>query len=173
MASDAIQALPIGSIGTSTSLDGLKGVEVEVLSTKLPGVTASLVPAGSITRCKLVKASATIASSANVAVLWTTDASTGNVSAVSGAAAVTGTVAGFAILPSGTTGVSSGDYFWVAIRGPVLATTAGAVAAGAALATHSTAGAVDDTTVAYNTVVAYAMAAIGSATTGVIRAACA
>jgi hypothetical protein len=167
---DVIQALPIGAISTSASLAGLLGTELEVLSTNLPGVTASLVPIGSVTRVKLVRASAAIASSANVAILWTTDASTGTVSAVTGAAAVKGTVAGFAILPSGTTGVSSGDYFWVAIRGPVLATTAGAVAAGAALATHSTAGAVDDTTVVFNTVVARAMAAIGSATTGVIYA---
>lgn len=171
MAYDVIQILPVGAIGTSASLAGALGTEIEVPSTVLPGVTASLVPPGSITRVKLVKASAAIASSANAALLWTTDASTGTVNAVTGAAAVTGTVAGFAILPTGVTGVSSGDYFWVAIRGPVLGTTAAATAAGAALATHSTAGAVDDTTVAYNTVVAFGMAAIGSATTGVIRAA--
>ena len=171
MAYDVIQMLPIGSTSSSSALAGVLGIEQEVLSTKLPGVTASLVPPGSITRIKLVKASGAISAAQNVALLWTTDASTGTVGAVTGAAAVTGTVAGIAILPSAN--ATSGDYFWVAIRGPVLATTAGAVAAGAPLATHSTAGALDDTTVTYATVVARAMAAIGSATTGVVYAQCA
>lgn len=167
MAYDVLQALAPGAISTSTSLAGLLGIEQEVLSSQLPSVVA---PAGSITRIKLVKASAAIANSASRALLWTTDASTGTVALITAAAAVTGTVAGFAILPTGTTGVASGDYFWVAIRGPCLATTAAATAAGVALATHGAVGDIDDTTVTYATVVAYGMALTGGAVVATVRA---
>jgi hypothetical protein len=110
----------------------------------------------------------TISAAQNVCLKWKTGGeATYVVDAVTGAAAGAGTVAGVAQLPG--TDVAASTLFWVARQGPVTATTNGAVAAGAPLSTHGTAGKLDDTTLTYDTCVAYAMDAIGSATTGTVR----
>jgi hypothetical protein len=155
----ALTCLPlaIGQTSTNAALASLIGLEVPVENlTSVPGITW----------CRLVKSSAAI-SAANANVVIYGSPAAGTVSAVSGAAAVNGTIAGVAILPSAN--VADATYFWVARRGPVTATTAGAVVAGAALATHGSAGALDDTTVTYDTRCGSALAAIGSATTGIVN----
>lgn len=154
MGFQAIQALPIGQVSTNGALAPLLG------STVWSGLTQYM----------LVKSdTAAITSAANVFLKWKSgSAGTYVVDAVTGAAALAGTVAGIPQLPSGVTTLAASSYVWVARRGPATGTTAGAVTAGIGLATHSTAGAVDDTTVTYDTVVARAMDAIGSATTGTI-----
>lgn len=149
--------LAIGQTSTNASLASLVGMEVVVENyTTVLGFTTF----------RLVKSSAAITSAQNNVVIYGAPASN-TVSAVSGAAAVNGTVAGVAVLPSAN--VADATYFWVARRGPITATTAAAVAAGAALATHGSAGALDDTTVTYDTRVGNALAAIGSATTGIVN----
>lgn len=147
-----MQALPIGSTSTSGVYADLVGTEITVDKT---------------TYC-LVKSSAAISDANTMVLLWDSWGSF-TVNAVSGAAAERPTCAGFAVLPSAD--VATGTYFWVAVRGPVTATTAAAVAKEVPLATHGTAGNVDDTTVTASTTIAYSMDAIGSGTTGTVWAA--
>ncbi len=149
--------LAIGATSTSASLASLLGMEVTVQNhTSVAGMTTF----------RLVKSSAAItAANANVVIYGAPAANT--VSAVSGAAAVNGLVAGVAVLPSAN--VADATFFWVARRGMVTATAAGAIAAGAAIATHGAAGGVDDTVVTYDTRIGSALAAIAGAGTGVIN----
>lgn len=154
MAYDVIQALPIGQTSTNACFASSVGTRAVV-----GGVVYRL--------CKVDTAA--ISAAANVFLKFKTgSAASWVVDAVTGAAAATGTVAGIPQLPSGVTAAPAGAYLWVARKGRVTGTTAGAVAAGVGLATISTAGAVDDTTVTYDTVVARAPDAIGSATTGTL-----
>lgn len=154
------------------SLMNIAGLAIGQTSTN--GALASLVGTiytpDSKTYYMLVKVdTSAITAAANVCVKWKTGGvSTYIIDAVTGAAAVAGTVAGICQLPSGVTAAPLSAYLWVARQGPVTATTAGAVAAGAPLATHGAAGKLDDTTLTYDTCVAYAMDAIGSATTGTV-----
>lgn len=148
--------LAIGQTSTNASLASLLGQEVEVENyTTVKGMTTF----------RLVKSSAAIASCQNMMMIYGAPASN-TVSAVSGAAAVNGTLAGVAQLPS--TGVADATYFWVARKGPITASAAAAVVAGAALATHGTLGELDDTTVTFDTKCAEALALIGSQTTGIV-----
>lgn len=122
--------LAIGQKSSSGVLAPLVGIEIEVPSASV-GVTGTT----GISTVKLVKAAATFASCDGKAVLWTaSDLNT--VGAVAGAVAVSSTVAGIAyITPSGATGVTSGDYFWVVVRGPALASASAAYAVNVLLAT--------------------------------------
>jgi hypothetical protein len=145
--SNLIAALPIGQTSTSSVYAPLVGtIHCEDNTTYM-----------------LVKSSGAITAAQNAMLIW----DTGNVSsylvdAVSGAAATLGTLAGVAQLPSAD--VATLTYFWVARRGPATITVAGAIAESAVLATHGTAGALDDTTVTYDTACARAMNAIASGT---------
>ena len=132
---DAIQMLKPGQSSTSTSLEPLLGIEVEVPTRDL-GITTGA-PLFANTRLKLVKASAAIASSNKLFLLWTatTGSSASTVSAIAGAAAVRATVAGVALLPG--TGAASGDYFWVAVRGPAVVTCPGVVATNTSITTDA------------------------------------
>lgn len=153
------------------SLTNIAGLAIGQTSTNasLASLLGTIYTPDSKTYYMLVKCdTSAITAAQNVCVKWKTGAQgTYVVDAVTGAAAVSGTVAGVAQLPS--TAAPASGYFWVARQGPVTATTAGSVGAGAPLATHSTAGALDDTTVTYDTTVAYAMDAISGATTGTVR----
>lgn len=88
---------------------------------------------------------------------------TATVSGLADAAEVIANVAG--CVPSALNGESlvSGDRVLLIRRGPALLASAGAYDAGDALAVHSTAGKLDDTTVAENTTVARAFAAASGA----------
>lgn len=154
MSYDTIVPLAIGATSTSASLAPLVGTSV------VQGKTTYY----------LVKTdTAAISAAANVCLKFKTgSAASFLVDAVTGAAALAGTVAGVPQLPTGVTAAPASSYLWVATYGPITATTAGAVAAGVGVATHSTAGAVDDTTVTFDTRIGYAPDAIGSATTGTI-----
>jgi len=154
MAYDVIQALPIGQTSTNAVFASSVGTLAVV-----NGVTYRLMISDT--------AAITLAAN-NFCKFKTGSAATYVVDAVTGAAAIRGTVAGIPQLPSGVTTWALSTYAWVARAGRVTGTTAGAVAVGVGLATHSTAGAVDDTTVTYDTVIARAPTAIGSATTGVL-----
>jgi hypothetical protein len=152
-----ILPLAIGQTSTSASLASLLGTEVTVQNyTTVPGLTTF----------RLVKSSTAIASCQNMVVIFGAPAAQ-TVSAVAGAAAVNGTIAGVAVIPS--TGVATLTYFWVARRGPITASAAAAVAAGAGLATAGALGELDDATVTYDTRCANALAAIGSQTTGIVN----
>ncbi len=144
---NAIASLPIGQTSTSSYYAPLVG------SVHQEGATVYM----------LVKSSGAITAAQNAMLLFdSTGYLTYLTSAVSGAAAVSGTLAGVAQLPSAD--VATLTYFWVARRGPATITVAGAIAAGAVLATHGTAGALDDTTVTYDTACGRAMNAIASGT---------
>jgi hypothetical protein len=149
--SNNIQALPIGQTSTSDYYAEMVGTEIKV---------------GKTTYC-LVKSSAAISDADDAVVLWDSFASF-TVDAVSGAAAVRATCAGIAQIPG--TDIADDTYFWVAVRGPVTGTTAGAVTKETHLATHGSAGALDDTTVTDETTVAYSMDSVGSGTTATVWA---
>jgi hypothetical protein len=153
MATLSVAPLAIGQTSTNASLESLLG---------------AIYTPDSRTYYMLVKSfTSAITAAQNVMLIWKSGSADNYVvDAVSGAAAVKGTCAGIAQLS--TTAAPASSYFWVARQGPVTATTADAVAAGAALATHGAAGAVDDTTVTYATQIGVALDAIGSATTGTI-----
>jgi hypothetical protein len=155
MGFQAIQALPIGQTSSNGALASLLGTTVWK-----NGVQYMLV------KCD----TAAITAGATNVIKWKTgQAATGFiVDAVATAALAAGACAGIPILPTGVTAVPLSSYVWVARRGPVTALTAGAVAAGLGLAVHGAAGSLDDTTVTYDTVVARALDAIGSATTGTV-----
>lgn len=148
--------LAIGQTSTSASLASNLGMEV---------VVENYTTVAGMTTFRLVKSSAAITAARNVVVIYGAPAAN-TVSAVAGAAAVNGTIAGVAVLPAAD--VATLTYFWVARHGPITASAAAAVAAGAALATHGTAGELDDTTVTFDTKCAEALAAIGSQTTGIV-----
>jgi hypothetical protein len=152
------------------SLTNIAGLAIGQTSTNasLASLLGTIYTPDSKTYYMLVKTGAAITAAQNVCLKWkTAGQGTYIVDAVTGAAAVAGTVAGVAQTPAAD--VADATYLWVARQGPVTATTNGAVAAGAPLATHGTAGKLDDTTLTYDTCVAYAMDAIGSATTGTVR----
>lgn len=156
----SISHVPIGTKSQATFLAPLVGTEVDV-----PALTAGVAaPINGITTFKLVKASGAIAACDGMAVTWTA-ADQNTVGAVAGAGAAYATVAGIAyITKSGLTGVASGDYFWVAVRGPVNATASAAFAAQTLLAT-ATSGNVSSTVAATDgsTVVARSLAAAAGA----------
>lgn len=117
---------------------------------------------------RLVQASASITSAAKQALLWNGNRT--QVSAVAGAAALTAAVAGFALLGgTGSANAASGDVFWVVVRGPVIVTAAAAFTAANDLAQHAGPG-LDDATVAYDTVLAYSIAAAGGAGDALVTA---
>lgn len=154
--------LPVGQSSTNAALAPLVGMEIDVPSTALGTVVGAV---GGVTTLKLVKSSAPITAANAFCVLW--DAAESNtVGAITGAAADRATVAGVAILPSAN--VATATFFWVARRGPVLATSVGTITAKTALATHGAAGGLDDATVTDATRIAFSTAAIGAATTGVV-----
>jgi hypothetical protein len=159
MSYDLALPLAIGATSTNTALAGLLGAEYQVPSALLPSVSA---PAGAITTIRLVRATAAAANA--TLVLWSA-AATGTVAGVAGANALPGAVAGSCVL---TSAAANGDYFWVAKAGPALCTTSAAVAALAQLQVTAS-GTVDDGASAADTTIGWAMAAIGSATTGTIR----
>ncbi len=155
MGFQAIQALPIGQTSTNAALASLLGTTVWQGKTQYMLVK--------------VDTSAIAAAATNVLKFKTGQAATGFiVDALATAALAAGMCAGIPILPSGVTAAPASSFCWVARRGPVTALAAGAVAAGVGLAVHAAAGSLDDTTVTYDTVVARATDAIGSATTGVV-----
>jgi hypothetical protein len=151
MSYDAIQALPLGQTSTSAFYDAHLGRKLEVA-----GVTYRL----------MKSKTAVTAAQNNVCIFTVGSANSWHIGAISGAAALRGTVAGIPQLPSAD--LADETYCWVARAGLVTATTAAAIAAGKGLATHGAAGAVDDTTVTYETQIGFATDAIGSATTGTI-----
>ncbi len=153
MAYDVIQALPIGSVSTNAVYAGLLGARIvqNGVVYRLMKSDTSAITAAQNVFCKFKTGQAASG--------WVVDA-------VTGAAAAAGTVAGIPQIPG--TAWAANTYAWVARKGRVTGTTAGAVVAGLGLATISTAGAVDDTTVTYDTVVARATDAIASATTGTL-----
>lgn len=154
MSYDSIVPLAIGATSTSAAL--------------APHVGTSVVQ-GTTTYCLVKTDTAAIAAARNVCLKFKTgSAASFVVDAVTGAAALAGTVAGVPQLPTGVTAAPASSYLWVATYGPITATTAGAVAAGVGVATLGSAGAVDDTTVTFDTRIGYAPDAIGSATTGTI-----
>lgn len=155
MGFQAIQALPIGQISTNGALASLLG------STVWQGKTQYM-----LVKCD----TAAITGAATNVLKWKTGQAASGfiVDAVATAALAAGMCAGIPQLPTGTTTLALSTYCWVARRGPVTALTAGAVVAGVGLAVHGAAGSLDDTTVTYDTVVARATDAIGSATTGTV-----
>lgn len=173
MSLDLLALVP-GQTSTSGSLDALLGRErsVEDLTLTSPGNNGLAVTGVRGTSVlKLVKASSTLTATPGACIGWNSGDPTANtVTAVAAAAADTATVAGFALLPSGTTSVAAGTYFWVVRRGPVAVTTNGAVTATTRLAVHSTAGALDDTTVTSDTNVANSMASTSGAAVTVVYA---
>lgn len=135
MSYDVLLALkPYQSI-VGTSLDGLLGTEVEVASKEL-GITTGA-PLNAVTRLKLVKCSATLASCKNLFVLWTatTGSSASTIATIAGAAAIAPTVAGVALLPG--TGCVTGEVFWVAIRGPAIVNCPGVIATNVSFTTDA------------------------------------
>ena len=81
------------------------------------------------------------------------------------AAELAGVVAGVAPAALDAVALANGDYFLLQRGGYAEVATAAAVAAGKALAVHSTAGKVDDTTVTFETTMCYAQEAAGAAAT--------
>lgn len=159
MSASTLTALPVGQKSQNSALAALLGSEIEV-SSALLGLGTS---APGTTRLKLVKASADIASSDGRALTWTS-AALNTVGAVAGAVAVSATVAGVAyVTPSGATGVSSGDYFWVVVNGPAPAVGSAAFSAQVLLATAAS-GAVSGTLTATDgsTVIGRSLLALGA-----------
>lgn len=146
---------------TTNDLSQYLGMTVTVPSSKI-GITSVL---GFSTLC-LVKAAAAITSGNAQALSWSASASR-TVGAVAGASAQASIVAGFAYYSQAN--IVDASYFWVVRQGLVTATTAAAVAATKPLYQISTSG-LDDTTPTFDIVIAYSLAAIGSATTGVVNA---
>lgn len=150
-----IQAIPIGSTSTNSSLESLLGVEIEV-NNPIPAING-------VTRYRLVKTADATSIANGVPVLWSSiTARSVTVSGIA-ASALRGTVAGLAVLSpinavyaAGTLAVAS-TYFWVAVRGPAYSSGAtGAGAVGGALATQ-TGGALGTTAAAaFNTNIAVA-----------------
>jgi hypothetical protein len=162
-----IQPLTVGQTSTDASLEGLLGTVTEV-DNLLGTVPSSTVILGT-TNLRLVKASATISVVPGSPVSYS---ATNNytVGTLSGAAADRAIVAGFAVVPTGTTSIASGTYFWVAFQGPCLALCVGAIAANVRAAVHAGNG-LDDTTVTSDTSIAYTRAAVAGASTVAVIAA--
>jgi hypothetical protein len=162
-----IQPLTVGQTSTDASLAGLLGTITEV--DNLLGTVASSTVIPGTTTLRLVRASGAISVVPGSPVSYdTTNAYT--VGTLSAAAADRAIVAGFAVVPTGTTTVASGTYFWVAYNGPCLALCVGAIAANVRAAVHAGNG-LDDTTVTSDTSVAYTRAAVAGASTVAVIAA--
>lgn len=163
-----IAGFTIGQLTTDPSAAGLLGREIQLILN--PVYTTVTIPGGE-TVVKLVKASTTISCTPGQVLLWdaTTGSTTNQVGSLAGAAAVSGTVAGFALLPIGTTSITSGSYLWVARRGPTIAAYGAAAVAQTALATVAT-GNVDDTGATFDTKIAVSFGTVSGAGLGVAYA---
>lgn len=161
-----IASFTVGQLTTDASSAGLLGREVQIVLAGTPAANGLTLPGGE-TIAKLVKADATIACTPGQVLLWTatTGSTTNSCTALAGAAAVIGTVAGFALLPTGTTSIPSGSYFWVARRGPTPCAYGAAVVAQTAVAVLAT-GNVDDAGQTFDTVVASSFGTVAGAGLG-------
>lgn len=168
MSSLDIAAFTIGQVTTDPSSAGLLGREIQVVLP--PTMNGLTMPAGE-TVCKLVQASSTISVTPGQVVLWTATVGSQNntIATLAGAAAVTGTVAGFALLPTGTTSVPANSFFWVARRGPTPAQYGAAAVAQTALATVAS-GNVDDTGQTFDTKIAVSLGTVAGAVLAVAYA---
>lgn len=167
MSSCEIASFTVGQITTDPSSAGLLGREVQLVipsgSAQANGVT---LPGGE-TVCKLVQASSAISCTPGQVVLWTatTGSGTNQCASLAGAAAVSGTIAGLALLPTGTTTIPINSYFWVVRRGPAPAAYGAAAVAQTALATVAT-GNVDDTGATFDTKIAVSIGTVAGAGLG-------
>jgi len=102
---------------------------------------------------QLVKATGAITGAKLFVQFSAAGAETSEVDAVTGVAETRGAVAGLVDADQGV--LASGDYFFVQRTGRGIATTsASSIAAQVAIATHGTAGKIDDATVTYATAIA-------------------
>lgn len=167
-----IAPFTVGQLTTDPSAAGLLGREIQIVIQSGSALANALTMPGGETVFKLVKADGAISCTPGQVVLWTTTtgSTTNSCTALAGAAAVTGTIAGFAMLPTGTTSIPSGSYFWVARRGPCPAAYGAAAVAQTALATVAT-GNVDDTGATFDTKIAVSFGTVAGAGLGVAYAA--
>ena len=162
-----IQPLTVGQTSVDPSLAGALGAIVEIDNLLGAVVSSTVIPGTTVLR--LVRTSGVIAAVPGSPLSFdNTNAFT--VGTLSGAAADRAIVAGFAVLPTGTTTLASGTYLWVAFRGPCLALCVGAIAANTRAAVHAGNG-LDDTTVTSDTSIAYTRAAVAGASTVAVIAA--
>lgn len=166
-----IAPFTVGQITTDISAAGLLGRENQLVIPSGSPMANGLTFPGGETVVKLVQASATFSVTPGQVVLWTatTGSAVNTVASLAGAAAVSGTIAGFAMLPTGTTQVTSGSFFWVARRGPCPAAYGAAAVAQTALATVAT-GNVDDTGQTFDTKIAVSFGTVAAPGLGVAYA---
>ena len=144
MSYDSILPFPLGSFSTNASIASFLGKRFSVDGVGYMMVVSS----GSIT-------------AANLFLQWG-DAAAFSVDAVGGAAEVKGAIAGLGI--TGQDAIVSGDYSFVIRRGLGDATTSTTgLVKEVAIATHGTAGKIDDLTVTYATAIAHTIEAQASA----------
>lgn len=167
MPGNEIAPFTIGQLTTDASMAGLLGREVYAVLPSGSAVANGLTMPGGETICKLVKASAAISCTPGQVLLWdvTTGSATNQVSALAAVAAVTGTIAGFALVPTGTTTIPINSYLWVARRGPTPCAYGAAVVAQTALAVLS-GGNVDDVGQTFDTKIAVSFGTVAGAGLG-------
>ena len=171
MSLDLFPLMP-GDVTTSVSVDGHRGRQrtIEDLLFKTPmlgGLSVTAIHGTSVLR--LVKCSSTFSCAPGAVVLFN-DATANTVQALAGAAADKATVAGFALLPPGTTSITTGQYFWVVCNGPTIAIANATFSALTELAVKGASGGIDASTVTTATTVAWSLGAAGSTGAIAVRA---